>query len=69
MLKRKDSRYESGRVKGGWYKWKIDPYFAEMVLVSAQLGHGKGRIYTAITRLRYGTSRENWSRWPRRIRG
>ena len=41
MLKRKDSRYESGRVKGGWYKWKIDPYFAEMVLVSAQLGHGK----------------------------
>ena len=40
MLKRKDSRYESGRVKGGWYKWKIDPYFAEMVLVS-QLGHGK----------------------------
>jgi len=41
MLKRKNSRYESGRVKGGWYKWKTDPYFADMVVVSAQLGHGK----------------------------
>jgi DNA ligase-1 len=41
MLKRKDSRYETGRVKGGWYKWKVDPFLADMVLVSAQLGRGK----------------------------
>ena len=41
MLKKKDSSYESGRVKGCWYKWKIDPYLADMVMVSAQLGHGK----------------------------
>ena len=41
MLKKKDSSYESGRVKGAWYKWKIDPYLADMVVVSAQLGHGK----------------------------
>jgi len=41
MLKKKNSSYESGRVKGSWYKWKIDPYLADMVVVSAQLGHGK----------------------------
>ena len=41
MLKRKNSIYESGRVKGSWYKWKVDPYLADMVVVSAQLGHGK----------------------------
>ena len=41
MLKRKESSYETGRVKGGWYKWKIDPFLADMVVVSAQLGRGK----------------------------
>ena len=41
MLKRNTSSYESGRVKGSWYKWKIDPFLADMVVVSAQLGHGK----------------------------
>jgi DNA ligase-1 len=41
MLKRKDSKYESGRVKGAWLKWKVDPFLADMVVVSAQLGHGK----------------------------
>ena len=41
MLKKKDSSYESGRVKGRWYKWKVDPFLADMVVVSAQLGHGK----------------------------
>ena len=41
MLKKKDSSFESGRVKGCWYKWKVDPYLADMVVVSAQLGHGK----------------------------
>lgn len=41
MLKKKDSSFESRRVKGCWYKWKVDPYLADMVVVSAQLGHGK----------------------------
>ena len=41
MLKRKDSKFESGRVKGAWFKWKVDPFLADMVVVSAQLGHGK----------------------------
>ena len=25
-VKEKNSSYESGRVKGAWYKWKIDPF-------------------------------------------
>ncbi len=41
MLKRKDSAYRGGRVKGSWFKWKVDPFLADMVVVSAQLGHGK----------------------------
>ena len=41
MLKRKKSSYATGRVKGGWFKWKVDPFLADMVLVSAQMGHGK----------------------------
>ena len=41
MLKKKDSKYESGRVRGSWFKWKVDPFLADMVVVSAQLGHGK----------------------------
>ena len=47
MLKNKNSSYESGRVKGSWYKWKVDPFLADMVVVSAQLGHGKrANLYT-----------------------
>ena len=41
MLKRKDSAYTSGRHKGNWYKWKVAPMEADMVLVGAQMGHGK----------------------------
>ena len=47
MLKRKDSVYRGGRVKGAWFKWKVDPFLADMVVVSAQLGHGKrSNLYT-----------------------
>ena len=50
MLKKKDSVYQSGRMKGSWYKWKIDPYVADMVVVSAQLGHGKrSNLYSDYT--------------------
>ncbi len=50
MLKKKDSIYQAGRVKGAWYKWKIDPFVADMVVVSAQLGHGKrSNLYSDYT--------------------
>jgi DNA ligase-1 len=41
MLKRWDSRYEAGRPKGPWFKWKRDPYLVDAVLMYAQRGHGK----------------------------
>ncbi len=41
MLKRLDSVYTAGRVKGLWYKWKRDPHTADAVLMYAQRGHGK----------------------------
>lgn len=50
MLKRADSIYSSGRVKGDWYKWKVDPFVADMVVVGAQLGHGKrANLYSDYT--------------------
>jgi DNA ligase-1 len=41
MLKRRDSAYSAGRVKGLWFKWKRDPHTADAVLMYAQRGHGK----------------------------
>jgi DNA ligase-1 len=41
MLKRGDSLYVSGRVKGPWYKWKRDPLTIDAVVLYAQRGHGK----------------------------
>jgi DNA ligase-1 len=38
MLKRKDSQYRVGRKKGDWWKWKIDPYTVDAVLIYAQSG-------------------------------
>ena len=50
MLKKKSSSYQVGRAKGSWYKWKVDPYLADMVVVSAQLGHGKrSNLYSDYT--------------------
>ena len=45
MLKRADSPYLAGRVKGHWYKWKRDPLTADCVLMYAQRGHGKRSSY------------------------
>ena len=36
MLKRWDSRYEAGRPKGPWFKWKRDPHLIDAVLMYAQ---------------------------------
>lgn len=41
MLKRLDSPYRAGRVRGDWWKWKIAPFTLDMVLVYAQPGHGR----------------------------
>ncbi len=50
MLKRRDSAYGVGRTKGAWWKWKIEPYTLDAVLVYAQKGHGKrASLYTDYT--------------------
>jgi hypothetical protein len=50
MLKRADSFYGTGRRKGDWWKWKIDPYSVDAVLIAAQRGHGKrASLYTDYT--------------------
>ena len=41
MLKRRDSPYGIGRVRGPWWKWKVDPHTIDAVLVYAQSGHGR----------------------------
>src|SRR6201989_3292966 len=41
MLKRGDSPYLAGRIKGQWWKWKRDPLTVDAVLMYAQRGHGK----------------------------
>jgi DNA ligase-1 len=45
MLKRGDSPYLPGRVKGLWWKWKRDPLNVDAVLMYAQRGHGKRSSY------------------------
>ncbi len=45
MLKRADSPYMPGRVKGLWWKWKRDPHTLDAVLMYAQRGHGKRSSY------------------------
>ncbi len=41
MIKRRDSPYLAGRMKGPWFKWKRDPTLVDAVLLYAQRGHGK----------------------------
>ncbi|GLK90307.1 ATP-dependent DNA ligase [Pseudomonas turukhanskensis] len=43
MLKRRDSLYGVGRTKdlGLWWKWKVDPFSIDAVLIYAQRGHGR----------------------------
>ena len=45
MLKRWDSPYLAGRVRGHWFKWKRDPFLVDAVLMYAQRGHGKRSSY------------------------
>ncbi len=41
MLKRSSSPYGVGRKRGDWWKWKIDPYTIDAVLIYAQPGSGR----------------------------
>jgi len=50
MLKRRDSPYGVGRTRGDWWKWKVEPYTLDAVLMYAQRGHGKrASLYTDYT--------------------
>ena len=50
MLKRKDAIYQTGRKRGDWWKWKIDPLVIDAVMVYAQKGHGRrSNLYTDYT--------------------
>ena len=50
MLKRKDSIYRNGRRRGDWWKWKIDPFTVDAVMIYAMRGHGRrANLYTDYT--------------------
>lgn len=50
MLKRWSSPYGVGRQRGHWWKWKIDPFHIDAVLMYAQRGHGRrASLYTDYT--------------------
>jgi DNA ligase-1 len=41
MLKNRSAPYEVGRKTGTWWKWKIEPYTFDAVMIYAQRGSGK----------------------------
>jgi len=50
MLKARSSAYGVGRRRGAWWKWKVDPFSVDAVLVYAQAGHGRrAGLYTDYT--------------------
>ena len=50
MLKRADSPYLSGRKKGDWWKWKLDPLTIDAVMIYAQAGSGRrANLFTDFT--------------------
>ena len=50
MLKRTASAYHVGRKRGDWWKWKLDPWSVDAVMVYAQAGHGRrANLYTDFT--------------------
>jgi DNA ligase-1 len=50
MLKNLDSPYRDGRKKGDWWKWKVDPYTIDAVMIYAQRGHGRrANLFTDFT--------------------
>jgi len=50
MLKRLDSPYRTGRRRGDWWKWKIDPFQVDVVLLYAHPGNGRrANLFTDYT--------------------
>jgi DNA ligase-1 len=50
MLKKHGSSYHVGRKKGDWWKWKVDPYTVDAIMIYAQRGSGKrAGLYTDYT--------------------
>ncbi len=50
MIKKKDSVYRSGRRRGDWWKWKIDPLTIDAVMIYAQKGSGRrSNLFTDYT--------------------
>jgi DNA ligase-1 len=52
MVKANGAQYGVGRTKdvGTWWKWKVDPYSVDAVLIYAQAGHGRrASLYTDYT--------------------
>ena len=41
MLKASDAPYGTGRRKGLWWKWKVEPFTVDAVMLYAQAGHGR----------------------------
>ncbi|HMP31102.1 MAG TPA: ATP-dependent DNA ligase [Saprospiraceae bacterium] len=59
MLKKKSSTYQVGRKKGDWYKWKLDPYTVDAVMIYANRGHGRrANLYTDFTFAIYDADRK-----------
>lgn len=47
ILKRHDSPYRVGRTRGDWWKWKVDPFTIDAVLLYAYPGSGiRATLYT-----------------------
>jgi DNA ligase-1 len=50
MIKPLDSPYAVGRVRGIWWKWKVNPFTVDAVMIYAQRGHGRrASLYTDYT--------------------
>lgn len=50
MLKKLDSPFHTGRKRGDWWKWKIEPFTIDAVMIYAQKGAGRrSNFYTDYT--------------------
>ena len=50
MLKHRDAPFHTGRKRGQYWKWKVEPYTVDAVMLYAQAGHGKrSNLYTDYT--------------------
>ncbi len=50
MIKHINSKYGTGRKRGDWFKWKVDPLTVDAVMIYAMRGHGRrANLYTDYT--------------------